>query len=505
MQNKIKQTVKHTVFYSIGTISTKLAGLILLPFYTNYITIQEYGMLGIIETTTVFLSMILGLNMYTAVMRWFATAKDEHEKKLILSSAFIPTLIFVITATFVLSFFVKPLSLVFFDTEIGGIYFIYTIFSVICVVINSFATAMIRMQEKPLYFSLVNISSLVITVILNIYLTAFLHWGLEGILISQLVGNIILILLFLPALLKFLILKIDKKLFIEMTAYSIPLIMATLSSSILNMGDRYIIPFYLSYAALGVYAVAYKISNVISTFIIASFQLSFFPLGLKMFEKDEAPQFFAKILTYFTAVLLLAALGVSLFSKELLLIFAPFNEEYRIGAKYIPFLAFLLVFKGMEYVIMLPLFYKKKTKYNALILIIGAIINISLNILLIKYLELYGVAISSLIAGIIVSYLYLRYANKIYPIRYEWNRIIKLFTIAITLLGITYFFTNFNIALRIILKSCLIILFPILLYIFKFFNKTELVFVKDIYLKWRNPKYWRNNMHELMKNRQQTK
>jgi len=499
MLDKLRQTAKHTIIYSLGNISTKLAGLILLPFYTNHISIAEYGMLSIIETTTVFLVMVLCLNMYVALMRWYPDAKTNIEQKIVVSTAFFPTIIFVFFASFILSLFSKQFSLLFFGNTNSYVFFNYMIASIVLTIINSFATTLIRVKQKSIYFTIVSLVSLVITLTLNIYLTGTLDMGLNGILISQLVGSGLQFVMFLPILLKFLVFKIDKKILLGMIAYAAPLVLASFSTQLLNMGDRYIIPYFLSYASLGVYSVGYKISGVISVFIITSFQMGFLPIAFKMFDKPDAKAFFKKVLTYFTLILLFAALGISLYSNELLMLLAPYNEEYRLGAKYIPFIAFLLVFKGMEYVIMLGLHYTKKTKYNAIILFGGFTLNILLNVILIKYLELYGVAISSLTSGILVTFFYYKMSNKVYPIDYELKKIAKLFILSISIFLITFLFADFNIYLRLVLKTILIVSFPILLFLINFFDKKEIEAINGFYQKWKNPTKWKQNINNILK------
>lgn len=54
MLNHLRNTVKHTAIYSLGNLSTKIIGLILLPLYTSYLTTAEYGIFSILEVTSQF-------------------------------------------------------------------------------------------------------------------------------------------------------------------------------------------------------------------------------------------------------------------------------------------------------------------------------------------------------------------------------------------------------------------------------------------------------------------
>ena len=80
MLNKLRDTVKHTFIYSIGNLSTKVIGLLLLPLYTTKLSLLNYGRFTILETTSMFLTMVLGLRIVSSMMRWSAETEDKIEQ-----------------------------------------------------------------------------------------------------------------------------------------------------------------------------------------------------------------------------------------------------------------------------------------------------------------------------------------------------------------------------------------------------------------------------------------
>jgi O-antigen/teichoic acid export membrane protein len=89
MLNKLKNTAKHTFIYSIGNLSTKIIGLLLLPLYTAKLTLLDYGRFTILETTSMFLTMVLGLRIVSSMMRWSAGTEDKIEQGKILFNTYI--------------------------------------------------------------------------------------------------------------------------------------------------------------------------------------------------------------------------------------------------------------------------------------------------------------------------------------------------------------------------------------------------------------------------------
>ncbi len=69
MLKTLRSTLRGTIIYSIGNLSSKLVGLILIPLYTSKLTLAEFGILGIIEITSQLLIAILGLSLYNAFFR----------------------------------------------------------------------------------------------------------------------------------------------------------------------------------------------------------------------------------------------------------------------------------------------------------------------------------------------------------------------------------------------------------------------------------------------------
>ena len=71
MLDRLKLTVKDSFIYSLGNISTKVIGLILLPLYLKELSVAEYGMLGILEVSLQVLVALFGLSLYQAFYRWY--------------------------------------------------------------------------------------------------------------------------------------------------------------------------------------------------------------------------------------------------------------------------------------------------------------------------------------------------------------------------------------------------------------------------------------------------
>ena len=71
MQTKIKKILKNSAIYSTGNSATKLVGFVLIPIYTKYLSIEDFGVLGLVEVTSQILIGVFGLALYRAFIRWY--------------------------------------------------------------------------------------------------------------------------------------------------------------------------------------------------------------------------------------------------------------------------------------------------------------------------------------------------------------------------------------------------------------------------------------------------
>jgi len=493
----LKKTVKHTAVYSLGNLSAKLVGLILLPLYTSYLTTAEYGILSILEATMLFLVAFFGFRLYVAMMKWYTEKSSEEERKTTVFTTLISLLGIVALVNVLLHPFSHYFSEFFFGHDRFASYFNILFITTSIEIINGVAVSVIRLKEKSAMFVIVTLAKLLVTFTLSIYFIVYLGKGVEGIILSQLIGSFVFLLLTLGVLFKNILPKFNLHDFKGMFRFGFPLVFNTISVLMLTLGDRYILQYFHDYSQVGVYSLAYKIAGVINMFFLMSFQMGFLPIAYKMYNKPEAKRFFSKVLTYFTMILIFASLGLTFFSKEMIMIFAQSNDGYWIAYTLVPLLCLTYVFKGVEYVFVIGLHNVKKTNYNALVVLIGTLLNIGLNILLIPYFEMYGAAMTSVLSGLVMTVLFYYFSQKFYPISYEKAKVVKLFVLGGALYAVSLGFEGLNFYLAIVLKFVLLILFPFMLKWIRFYDEIELDRIESGWKKWRNIRNLKENIAQL--------
>lgn len=494
MLDHLRNTVKHTAIYSLGNLSTKIIGLILLPLYTSYLTTAEYGILSILEVTSQFFATIVSLGLTAGMMRWWAVEENEEKRKTIIFTVFATLIASSLLINIAFYPFSNWFSTIFFDHGNFADYFLILWLWVGIDVINRVPFELLRLKERSLLFITLVIIKFVTILLLNIYFIVFLEMGVKGIILSQLLGSLFVTLLNLPFLIKNMRFSIHFGLLKEMSAFSIPLVFSTLSTMALALSDRYLIKYFLDYSEVGIYSLGYKVASVIQLFLVQSFLLGFAPLAYKIFDQPEARRYFARVTTYFTYAMIGLALLLIFYSKEVIAVFASSNDEYLLAYGVIPMLCLAVVFRGINNVVSMGLHYVKKTRYTALIVFIVAVFNIGINLLLIPAFGIYGAATASVLANILMLIMFYIYTQKYYPVKYEFARVGKLLAGGLAIYFAASLTASAGFWTGIAVKTILLLAFPLLLFTLRFYEPVELNRLRGAWLKWRNPKRWGGNL-----------
>ncbi|UCF63589.1 MAG: polysaccharide biosynthesis C-terminal domain-containing protein [bacterium] len=480
MFQKIKQTAKHTSIFALGKISTKLVGFILLPIYTKEISVADFGILGLLEVIDLLGSNVLSIGMPQALLRWHSLADNAFKKRKIVFTTFFFLFLVFSCSLILVSPFKESLSSALFNKPQYGYFIIYVFISISFANLARIPQAILRIEEKSLYYSLTILGQFTISLFLNIYFVAFRKLGVEGILIANIISNGLLLISLLPYLIKRMIFKFDAQLLREMLTFSYPFIFIALSTTILSLGDRYILTKLSTLSQVGLYSLGYKISNVVKIFVVDSFTLGLPIIGWQLVKDNERPkEYLAKIFTYLSFVLLWLGLIISIHARALIQVFA-LNADYWDAYQVIPFLILGVVLLGWQQHLFFILQIPKKTKQISVILAIAAVSNIIANIILIPDYNMMGAAYATIISFFIAFLLALIAVYKYYPIKFEIKRILLLICTALIIFIISLYINTPYPMINIFLKILLSLIYPAILFMVPFYKDDEKKKMREI-------------------------
>lgn len=388
--NKKKQLAKNTIIIFFGRVCTQLISFFLLPLYTAYLATSEYGLVDLIQTYVTLLVPIITLELEMSIFRYLIDSRDSKKEtnKLISNNFYVLLIslsIFSILYIIVTCFVTLPFR------------WLILIDIIVCVLSGNFLQVA-RGFGKTVDYSVSCILTGLTTVVSNIILICFVGLQAEGMIISMALAN------FVCTMYLFLRLKlysridfklVDHKLLKDMFKYSIPLIPNGISWWIVNVSDRTIISFILGASANGLYAISNKFPTIISS-LTGVFNLSWSESAALHINAKDRDEFFSDIFN--TIMKLFVALGAGMLACMPFVFPILINTKYSEAFDYIPYLVLGSVFNVAICLYSQVYLAKKLSKQVASTAVMGAIINILINIIFIKKIGLYAAAISTAIS-----------------------------------------------------------------------------------------------------------
>ena len=444
--DKKKELVKNTFIITVGKICTQFISFFLLPLYTALLTTEEYGIVDLIQTYIQLILPIIMLQIDQAVFRFLVDNRNkEMEKTKIISTS---VFFLIIQSVF--------LTAIFFCIRqfLDGAYKEFLLLNVLAMMFSNMLLQMLRGLGNNKEYSISSFLCALINIGLNILFVVGFKWGATGMLASIFFSNIIC---GIYIVIKMKLYRYVSKgnicidYFKKMAKYSIPLIPNALSWWIVNSADRTIVASYLGTSSNGILSVAYKFSNIFISFYNI-FSMSWTESASLHRKDSDAESFFSQIINsafcVFSSIALLI-IGVMPFVFNIII-----NIEFKDSYYQIPLLliaSVLNVIVGLYGSIYIAF---KKTNEIAKTSIYAGIINIVVNLILIRYIGLYAASVSS-ICAYLAMVVYRNIDSKKY-IRIKWNmKNILIITLGFGVILIAYYSENVLLQLTAFLVSIL--------------------------------------------------
>lgn len=391
--------IKNTGLIAIGNFGAKMVSFLLLPLYTSILTTEEYGTYDFIVAISAFLAPIATMSMQEAMFRFIIDSgnKGEEFKKIITNALSIA----------VAGISVLGVVLLVIGAVLGLENCQYIWLYISAGALYSFSNNILRGLGEIKKYAIVSSAKNIIQLMINVLVVAVFRWGMTGLLFSMCVSEII----------AFIVVAIEVRIWREinlkyissstikpMLKYSLPLIPNALCAQIINMSDRLVISGFMGASANGIYSVSYKFPNMIET-VYHYFYTAWSESASRVFArgKEKAEEYYQS---------LHKTISDMMFSVIILMIAGmPIMFRIFVRGDYIKGFDYIWILLLAMYFDCLAKFYSglftalKKTDVMAVSTLIAAIVNLVVNIALIKFIGLYAAAGSTLLADMVLVFI----------------------------------------------------------------------------------------------------
>jgi O-antigen/teichoic acid export membrane protein len=459
--SRIRELFSDSLVYGLSSVVARFINYLLVPFYTFYFEPAEYGIIGLIYAAIVFLNVLFQFGMESAYIRYASDEKQAPEKVFVTLQL---ALLGVATGLGALLYwggspFLLPLMSLDFE---GG----QSLFGMMLVILWLDALGIVpfahlRIVRKSFTYALIKLANVIINVGLNIYLVAFLGYGLEALLISNIVASGITLLLLIGFTLP--LYKAAPELAILKTAllFGLPYVPNGIGFAINEVLDRFFLvrlsPEQLSaiyevpYSAeeiTGIYNACYKLA-IFMLLTVQMFRLAWQPFFMRYAKDKDSPELFARVFLYFNAASALVFLGIGLFTAEIAALPIPIldgtliDSRYWAGLHIVPVLLLAYWFQGWFVNFSAGIFIQEKTIHFPKITLYGALVTLLGNLLITPLLGMLGAALATLGCYALMSMLAYYYARQLYPVQYPLGSVLSMMTAAVIVVALGWQFPGF--------------------------------------------------------------
>jgi len=482
-----KKLSSHMVIYGLGEMAVKAIAFFLIPLYSRKLTVADYGVYDLVFTVQTMMVLVISLGLNSALLKIYNDVEGRIQRRKVLSTAVITVIMW--GAPVALAFYLcsGPISILIFKTADNALYLKLIFTAVFFDLFRQLTLSILRALEKTVAYTVVNISHFTVLILLNIWMVAVQNKGVTGILESQLVTSIIIavvlgIIIFRKTGFGFSVSYLK-----QMLRFGLPLVPGGIAAWSMMMASKFFLNHYWGEYDVGLYGIGMRFGMIVNMLLVRPFRTAWLPFALSIHKQNEAVRIYALTLTYFTTAAIWLVLMLTILGKDIIILAA--TEKYIAGFTAVPFIALAYLFLGMYYTVDVGLLIKGKSKTCALITCVTAAVQIGLNFLIIPKYGMLGAVSVVTFSYLLLFILMFSATRRETPVSFEIGRLTKAALGGVVIYILSLFFPGTGRIAIILLKFGLIMLFPLLLYIFNFYHKQEIFRIKSfIKSKIRNKK-----------------
>lgn len=428
--SKTRQLALDTVLFGISTFGSKILVFLLTPLYTAVLLTSEYGIADLINTTVTLIYPVLTLAITDATLR-YALDKD-CPKEAVLGDSIVITggSLMLLISFYPVIAMLKSEIMVQLSGHWGYFVATYAMYNFYLCFSN-----FVKGIGKTKLFAVQGIVQTVSVILCNIYFLLIARTGLQGYLLSIIIGFAvpIVLMLFAGGIFKYLFpLRLDGKLLGEMLKYSIPMIPTLLAWSINMYVNKYmligLLPKGEGLSASGIFSVANKIPSLL-TAILSVFTQAWQLSAISNVNDTDESDYYTRVYGAMHIVALVGCLLIVPMSKIASRIL--FDPSYYSAWRHIPFLTVSAFFSCLCGFLASAFRAYKKTGQLFVSVAIGAAINIILNLVLIQTIGVVGASIATAISFLVTWAVRMQTIQKLVKVRIHVVRTIATYVLVI--------------------------------------------------------------------------
>lgn len=415
----MKRLATHSSIYLIANIINRGGAFLLIPVYTRFMPVADYGALELVYSFSLVVTVLLSAGMSHATLRFYYDYKDVKSRNEVISTNFLVTFAIGLCGCALLLLFSEPICLLLLDTLRYRAALNYCCLLILFNISAEILLAYLRAVENSWLYVGTSILKFLIQVSLSFYLLVYRHAGVNGAMAANLASSFVIWGVLVVYCAREVGFSVDLGKTRRILGYSFPFLVSSLLGVAATNMDRFVLKHYLSLQDVGIYGLGNKFGMILLLAVSEPFYRAYGAYRFSIMEKEDAREIQALALKFVFAVAVLAGLGISLFSADLIGVMA--TPEYRDAFVVVPFIVAGHIFATASYCFQTGILYRKKPRFILYINAAGVAASAALNFALVPRLGALGAGISFMLVKGFDALLTNAVSQRLYPIRYDFR------------------------------------------------------------------------------------
>jgi O-antigen/teichoic acid export membrane protein len=460
---QLRRLARHSAIYGLGGLVSRILAVLLLPLYTSYLTTTDYGRVETLVALTAILVTLLRAGISTAFFRFYFDSTETAARLRVLRTAFWFT-ISTSTAGLVIGWLLASPIADALNVEDPAL--VRAAFVALWAQMNyEQLTALFRVEERSTAFVAASLANVLLTIGTTILLVVVYDQGALGVIVGNFTGTLLVYIALVGYRREQLGLEFDRDLLRRMNRFGLPLVPSGLALWTLNFSDRFFLARISGQDDVGRYSLGVRIASAMVLLLVA-FRTAWPAFAYSIEDDREARRTYGFVLTYLLFVASWLSLALGALAPWIVQLLAR-DEAFWPGADVVAPLAFAGALWGAYTVVSIGIGRLKRTQFNWVITGSAAAVDVALNLLLIPPYGIRGAAAAALTAFALMFAAMAIYAQRLYPVPYQWRRVVTVLGAAAGLTVVVRYIDRLDIAVAAVLT------YPLVLFALGFYLPVE--------------------------------
>jgi O-antigen/teichoic acid export membrane protein len=414
----------HSAVYGAADVFTTVINLLLIPLYTTYLGVTEYGNLALLLLFSTAAKVVFRLGLDAGFFRvHYDMTTDADRRRLAGTVAlFAVATASVLTAAVVL--LRGPITRVLLGAGAPETWIVLAAGDVFLGTFAFVPLSLLRIQDRPRLFSALSVARHTVNITLKVVLVSR-GLGVSGILWSDLAATGAFALALVPILVRNAAPAFSGPLLREVLAFALPKVPHGLMLQVLNLADRKILDVFSTRGEVGLYHMGATFGGGVK-FALSAFEPAWGPFVYAQARLEGGAFTLARVATYAYAGFAGAALAVAALGPDLLRLMTPNNPAFRAAAPIIPVIALAYLLHGVFLLTSVGIGIARQARYYPMVTAAAAATNVTANLLLIPRFGAMGAAWATVLAYAVMALLGHAFSRRVFAIPFEGGRLLRI-------------------------------------------------------------------------------